>query len=158
MHLVIILLTTLNLNFPLTIDQKIWFYANLHDVNPITSKAITYAETGNIPEEKRDLIISHGNYGRYQINCSIWKKKLSLKSCKELLTPNVNIKIGNYILGRFKKRFAFRSKCKCSKNHHWTAHYNEGIIVKPIAKCIKNGICGERYARRVEYYIKKFSQ
>jgi len=132
-----------------TIDQQIWFYASLNNVDPKLSLAITRAETGNVPEHLRDTIISRGNYGRYQILASTWKKHLGLKNSRELLNSTTNIRWGNYILGKFQRRFAGKNGCRCGKKHHWTCHWNSGIV------CNKHS---EKFSRRVLYHLESIKR
>lgn len=129
-------------------EAEIWATSLVKGVNPNVALAVHDTETGDIPEvdDQRDRIVSKGNYGRFQVNCTSWKKKLGLRRCRDMLDRHRNIQIGLYVLARFQARFAREDGhgCKCRRRvkHHWTAHYNEGLVVAP-------GGRGERYGRKV---------
>lgn len=113
--------------------------ATLFGVDPDLAWAVQYVESrGN------DHVVSKGNYGRFQVNCTVWRKKLGFTGCSELLDRRTNIWAGVWILSRFQHRFATRSGvgCRCGGAHHWVAHYNEGSRVRP-------GGRGESYGRLV---------
>lgn len=135
-------------------EVEIWATALLHGVDPTVALAIHDTESGDVPESGglREKVVSKGNYGRFQVNCTSWKKKLGLRRCRELLDRHRNIHAGLYVLARFQGKFAHSDghRCTCRRRvkHHWSAHYNEGIIVAP-------GGRGERYGRKVASKIQR---
>lgn len=139
MSFAIVLITVFHLLCPPpTINQQISFWSWIHNIDPITVEAISETETGDVPEKweppsrtypntTRETVISKGNYGRLQINCTTWKKNLGITDCKELLNDKNNIRYATYIIKRFKNKFAKRYKGKHS--HRWIGHYNSGNIL-----------------------------
>lgn len=138
-------------------EAEIWASSLVKGVDPTVALAVHDTESGDIPEvdDQRDRIVYKGNYGRFQVNCTSWKKKLGLRRCREMLDRHRNIQIGLYVLARFQARFAREDGhgCKCRRRvkHHWTAHYNEGLVVAP-------GGRGERYGRKVASKIQSMRE
>ena len=133
----------------LTPEQEITLMAIYKGVNVNLAHAVAKVETGNIPEESgaRDKVVSAGNYGRFQINCTTWKKPLKLDSCEDLLERHTNIWAGLTVLSYVSaNRWA-----KPKGPHHWVAHYNAGVVVE-------KGSRGERYANKVASYMRTWSK
>jgi len=145
---------------PWEAEASLW--AVLAGIDPVVAVAVANTETGDLPElgepssrkwgqgVHRDNVVVAGNYGRFQVNCSVWLDDLGLNECTDLLDRGVNIRSGVHILSKFQARFKPRrgkKGCKCGGRHHWTAHYNEGTQVEP-------GGSGEDYGRRVAQKIR----
>lgn len=129
-----------------TPDEEVRFWAAVHGVDPAIALAVHDVESGQAPESRRDLVVSQGNYGRFQVRCTTWRPYFGLRACSDLLDRHRNIRLGVRILRLFQDRFASRNGrgCRCSNpaGHHWIAHYNEGMTIVP-------GGRGERYGRLV---------
>lgn len=127
-------------------EEEIILWSRIYQVDPAIALAVHDVESGNGHEQTRDTLVSKGNYGRFQVRCSTWKKRFGLAHCSELHDRHTNIRIGVRILKIFQTKFARDAGqgCRCSTHstHHWVAHYNAGTIVPPKGR-------GERYARLV---------
>ena len=132
-------------------EAKIVLWSLYYGVRPSLSLAVQDAETGKVDEESRDIVVSRGNYGRFQVNCTVWRRELGLGRCDELLDQDTNIRVGIAILARFQRRFKprWRRGCTCGGQHHWVAHYNSGILANPDS---------ERYARKVVRYQRRIAR
>jgi hypothetical protein len=127
-------------------ESEIVLVSLARGVNPHLALAIAQAETGNIPERegRRDQIVSKGNYGRFQINCTTWRRPMHLESCKPLLDRHLNIRAGIAVLAYVQ---AIRS-LSLDGPADWVAHYNEGVVISA-------GGPGERYAHRVKFLMRR---
>lgn len=120
-----------------------------YGVDPALAIAVADAETGNVPESRRDSILSRtGDVGRMQVNVGTWHRTLGYRSpsaaARALRNRHTNIVAGVRILASFQARFGGLTSCRCGGEHlgGWVAHYNGGNRVEP-------GSRGERYALRV---------
>lgn len=130
----------------MTPTQEIVLMSVYKGVNPHLALAVAQTETGNVPEAdgRRDAVVSLGNYGRFQVNCTTWQRPLGLDSCDRLKDRHVNIRAGLTILSHV----AANHRARLSGPHRWVAHYNEGVVVQ-------KGGRGERYARRVQFHMRR---
>lgn len=133
----------------LTPTQEIVLMSFFKGVNPHLALAVAQTETGNLSEADgtRDRIVSLGNYGRFQVNCKTWRDPLELDSCDRLLERHTNIRAGLTILSYV----SASRRARPAGPHRWVAHYNEGTVVQ-------EGGRGERYARRVEYHMRRWAK
>lgn len=138
-----------------TPDEEVRFWSLVYGVDPAVALAVQEVESGRAPEHRRDLVVSQGNYGRFQVRCTTWGPYFGLRDCSELLDRHRNIRIGLRILRKFHDRFASRDghRCRCPNGagHHWTAHYNEGAIVVP-------GGRGETYGQLVASRVRRMER
>ena len=127
-------------------EAEIVWVSLARGVNPHVALAVAQAETGNLPEEgnRRDRVVSKGNYGRFQVNCHTWREPMGLESCERLLDRHVNIRAGIAVLAYVQ---AARS-AHLDGPTDWVAHYNEGVLVS-------SGGPGDRYARRVKVLMRR---
>lgn len=136
-------------------DDEVRFWSAVHGVGPEVALAVQEVESGRAPEDRRDQVVSQGNYGRFQVRCTTWRPHFGLRECSDLLDRHRNIRIGVRILRKFQDRFASRDGrgCRCpnGSGHHWTAHYNEGVLVVP-------GGRGERYGRLVASRVRRMER
>ncbi len=133
----------------LTPEQEIVLMAIYKGVNPHLALAVAQTESGRVPEAdgERDRVVSLGNYGRFQVNCTTWRRPLGLESCERLQERHTNIWAGVTVLSYVSAHRWARP----SGPHRWVAHYNEGTVVT-------EGGRGERYARRVEYHMRRWAK
>jgi hypothetical protein len=127
-------------------ESEIVLVSLARGVNPHVALAVAQAETGNVPErdERRDRVVSKGNYGRFQVNCHTWREPMGLASCDQLLDRHVNIRAGISVLAYVQSA----RSAHLDGPTDWVAHYNEGVLVS-------SGGPGERYARRVKYLMRR---
>lgn len=117
MHLVTLLVMALHQAPP---DVEIYLQAKRYKVDPDLVFAVAKKETGNIKESERDRVISPTNdYGRFQLNCGTWKKRLNLDSCDRLLDRHYNYATAAWLIARLQKKFG--------RNQYWIGHYNGGM-------------------------------
>ena len=143
---------------------KIAGWAVLRGVAPVVALAVSEAETGALPEAKRDRVVSRGNVGRLQINATTWCRRLGFAgkarraACiRSLKVPGFNARTGTGILAGFQAAYAPRGAplvdvagCRCGRAHAggWTAHWNEGLRVSA-------GGRGERFGLRVQWHVSR---
>ncbi|MBM4395575.1 MAG: hypothetical protein FJ087_07790 [Deltaproteobacteria bacterium] len=120
-------------------DAEIVAVSLIRGVNPHLALAVAHAESGGLSEKdgSRDRALYLGNYGRFQINCTTWKKVFGLNECRELWDRHLNIRIGIAVLAYVQAMHGWRAGPP-----YWVAHYNEGVLLQPDGP-------GERYARKV---------
>ncbi len=139
-----------------TPEEEVRFWAVLHGVKPEVALAVADVESGRAPESRRDLVVSRGNYGRFQVRCTTWRAYFGLRDCSDLLDRHRNIRLGVRILRMVQDRFASRDgrgcRCRSGAAHHWTAHYNEGISVMPEGRGEAYGRLVAARARRLERF------
>lgn len=125
----------------------------LRGVPVAVTLAVHETETGNVPERRRNAVISSGNVGRMQINATTWCPVLGLcrDECIEALQDRShNIRVGTAVLARVQAKYApglglaHVDGCLCGRPHAggWVAHYNGGTVVRP-------GTRSERYGLKV---------
>lgn len=127
-------------------DAEIAFWSIIKGVDPHLAIAVSTAESGNVPEANgvRDRVISLGNYGRFQVQCSSWREKFGVQDCNEFLDHSFNIRAGVAVLSYIMAHRHITRRDPVD----WVAHYNEGTVISP-------GGLGERFAKRVQYHLRK---
>ena len=134
-------------------DRELTAWAVLRGVDPAIVHAIARIETGNVPPDRRDSVISRtGDVGRLQINAGFWCPKLGKDrvTCLEFLkNRRNNYALGTAIMARTRAKYGGRrlTDCRCSGQHSggWIAHYNGGHTVR-------KGSRAERYGMKVIEY------
>lgn len=143
--------------------REIGAWAALYGVPVVVALAVAETETGNVPEARRDRVVSRGNVGRYQINaiawCPVLFPDLTRAECvRRLQDRHTNIPAGVAILARFQARFspgqtlASAHRCTCGRSHlgGWTGHYNGGTLVNA-------GTRPERYGIKVLSKVRRMT-
>ncbi len=136
-------------------DRELAAWAVLRGVDPAVVLAVARIETGNVPPDRRDRVVSRtGDVGRLQINAGFWCPKLGLDrpNCVEWLqNRRNNYALGTAILARIQAKYGGKklTDCRCGGSHGggWIAHYNGGHTVR-------KGSRAERYGVKV---IKSFN-
>jgi soluble lytic murein transglycosylase-like protein len=122
-------------------ELEIAAWAILHGVPADVALAVADQETGSIAPAKRDRVVSRGNYGRFQVNCTTWRKAFGLRTCAELIDRHTNIRIGAAVLAHCKSRWP--------RIEDYVAHYNCGSTINA---------AGRRYAGNVLDRIRRMHQ
>jgi len=115
-----------------------------HGVDYHLALAVQWIESKNTDTAK-----SQGNYGSFQINCTVWKKFLKLDHCDQLFERQLNVDAGVMIIARYQKRYAPRSgKHHCrvhGKAHAWISHYKDGGKVTQAGVTYGKSVLGKMY-------------
>ena len=135
-------------------DRELTAWAVLRGVDPAIVHAVARIETGNVPPDRRDSVVSRtGDVGRMQINTGFWCPKLGLDrpNCVEWLqNRRNNYALGTAILAKTRTKYGGRglTDCRCGGQHSggWIAHYNGGHTVR-------KGSRAERYGVKVIRYV-----
>jgi soluble lytic murein transglycosylase-like protein len=85
--------------------------------------AVAHVESRGNPK----AISRTGDYGLLQVNCATWKRKLPIRSCRELLDPHRSIWSGAWILSRCHRRWGHLP------DQTWIGAYNAGTPHGPRA-------------------------
>ena len=116
-----------------TVTDEVRFFAWTMGVDPDLAQAVTIVESG----ERDGLVSKTGDFGRGQVNCHTWLRKLGIESCAQLLNVHINAWAQARVMAAFKRRFAARDgwACRCRESkgtpHWWIAHYNSGNKLTP---------------------------
>lgn len=135
--------------------REIAAWSVLRGVPVAVALAVAEVETGNVPESRRDAVVSSGNIGRMQVNASTWCPVLGLPraACvRALQQRSVNVQVGVAVLARVQRRYEHPdlTRCACGGRHSWVGHYNAGTLVQA-------GSRGERYGNRVVYKVRRMT-
>jgi len=127
-------------------EAEIVWISLARGVNPHVALAVAQAETGNVSEhdDRRDRVVSKGNYGRFQVNCRTWRVPMGLASCDSFMDRHFNIRAGIAVLSYVQSARG----ATLDGPTDWVAHYNEGVL-------ISSGGPGERYARKVKFLMRR---
>jgi soluble lytic murein transglycosylase-like protein len=129
-------------------DRELTAWAVLRGVDPAIVHAVARIETGNVPPDRRDSVVSRtGDVGRLQINAGFWCPKLGLDrpNCVEWLqNRRNNYALGTVILARTRAKYGGRglTDCRCGGQHSggWIAHYNGGHTVREGSRAERYGV------------------
>lgn len=155
-HYILILWTALGNWVTADANRELTAWAIYYGVSPAVVYAVARIETGNVPEARRDTVVSKtGDVGRLQINKSMWCPRLGMKGveCEQWLqNRSNNYSTGAAILARVQRKYSNGSltSCRCNGTHTggWIAHYNGGVVVK-------EGSRAERYGNRAIKYTRE---
>lgn len=129
-------------------DAEVAIVSTALGVDPVVALAVAEVESGNVPPERRDTVVSPtGDVGRFQINSRTWTRRLGYRSpaafTVAMQNRHANILTAAIIMRRIEFKYATedREVCRCG-NHNGgpMSHYNEGVEIT--AK-------GEAYGLRV---------
>jgi soluble lytic murein transglycosylase-like protein len=93
------------------------------------------------------VISRTGDYGLLQINCTVWKRKLPIRSCRELLDRRRNLVSGAWILSRCHRRWEHLP------DQAWIGAYNAGTPHGPRAIAYRDGVVRRMVTNRTSPYL-----
>ena len=129
-------------------DRELAAWAVLRGVDPAVVLAVARIETGNVPPDRRDRVVSRsGDVGRMQINTGFWCPRLGKdkSKCLEFLkNRRNNYALGTVILARIQPKYGGKvlTDCRCGGQHSggWIAHYNGGHTVRKGSRAERYGV------------------